>query len=197
MAKHPVEPKVVSSDALAPGYNWARQIPAPGHSAVDFEERVDFPRLHDWRLGRARQALADSQLGSILCFDNNNIRYLTSTVIGEWSRDKMCRYALLAGDGDPHIWDFGSAAVHHRLHSPWLGHGCVHAGMVGLRGTVQGGTGACCWPTDLTGRLDDPVGAPAASGFHRGAAATTRAMAKLERRRQFGVSGHCRARRPV
>ena len=87
MAKQPVEPKVVSSDALAPGYNWARQIPAPGHSAVDFEERVDFRRLHAWRLGRARQALAASGLGSVLCFDNNNIRYLTSTVIGEWSRD--------------------------------------------------------------------------------------------------------------
>ncbi len=71
-----------------------------------------------------------------MCFDNNNIRYLTSTVIGEWSRDKMCRYALLAGDGEPHIWDFGSAAKHHRLHAPWLPNACCHAGMVGLRGTV-------------------------------------------------------------
>ena len=118
---NPVEPKAISRDkvlsaeALKPGYNWARQIPAPGHSAVDFEERVDFRRLHDWRLNRARQALAASELGSVLCFDNNNIRYLTSTVIGEWSRDKMCRYALLTWNGEPWLWDFGSAAVHHRL----------------------------------------------------------------------------------
>ena len=55
MATRPVEPKPISRDkvlafeALKPGYNWARQIPAPGHSAVDFEERVDFRRLHDWR----------------------------------------------------------------------------------------------------------------------------------------------------
>jgi Xaa-Pro aminopeptidase len=143
MANRPVEPKPISRDkvatpeALKPGYNWARQIPAPGHSAVDFEERVDFRRLHSWRLNRARRALADSQLGSILCFDNNNIRYLTSTVIGEWSRDKMCRYALLTGNGEPWLWDFGSAAVHHRLYAPWLPREHCLAGMVGLRGSVS------------------------------------------------------------
>src|SRR6266436_6810003 len=127
---------MADADALKPGYNWSRQIPAPGQSAVDFEERVDFRRLHDYRLARARQALAASQLGSILCFDNNNIRYLTSTVIGEWSRDKMCRFALLTGNGDPYLWDFGSAAVHHRLYAPWLPRDHCLAGMVGLRGSV-------------------------------------------------------------
>jgi Xaa-Pro dipeptidase len=34
------------------------------------------------------------------------------------------------------IWDFGSAAKHHRLHSPWLDPANVHAGMLGLRGSV-------------------------------------------------------------
>ena len=121
---------------LDPCYAWDRAIPAPGHSGVDFERRVDFGRLHRYRLARARAALRDSDLGSLLCFDNNNIRYLTSTVIGEWSRDKMCRYALLAGDDQPHLWDFGSAAAHHRLHAPWLPVGNCHAGMLGLRGTV-------------------------------------------------------------
>jgi Xaa-Pro aminopeptidase len=130
------EPRIINPDHIDPHYDWDRAIPAPGHTGVDFEERVNFRRLHDYRLGRSRQALKNSGLGALLCFDNNNIRYLTSTVIGEWSRDKMCRYALLAGDNEPHIWDFGSAAVHHRLHSPWLPNACCHAGMVGLRGTV-------------------------------------------------------------
>jgi Xaa-Pro dipeptidase len=142
MAKELREPKVVTRDAvidpeaLKPGFNWNRPIPAPGHSGVDFEERVNFRRLHDYRLNRARQALANSKLGSILCFDNNNIRYLTSTVIGEWSRDKMCRFGLLTGNGDPYLWDFGSAAVHHRLYAPWLPDDHCLAGMVGLRGSV-------------------------------------------------------------
>jgi Xaa-Pro dipeptidase len=34
------------------------------------------------------------------------------------------------------VWDFGSAAAHHRLYAPWLPNACCHAGMVGLRGTV-------------------------------------------------------------
>jgi Xaa-Pro dipeptidase len=103
---------------------------------VDFEERVNFQRLHKYRLGRARQALARSGLGALLCFDNNNIRYHTSTTIGEWSRDKICRYALLTGSAEPHLWDFGSAAAHHRLYQPFLPTAHYHAGMLGLRGTV-------------------------------------------------------------
>ena len=95
-------------------------IPAPGTMNVDFEERVNFERLRDYRLGRARTALAASELGAVLCFDMNNIRYLTSTNIGEWARDKLMRFALLAGDASPILWDFGSAAKAHRLHAPWL-----------------------------------------------------------------------------
>ena len=130
------EPKVILPGDINPGHNWTRPIQAPGHTHVDFEERVNFRRLHDYRLARTRQALANSDLGALLCFDNNNIRYITSTVIGEWARDKMCRYTLFTGNGDPHLWDFGSAAAHHRLYSPWLPTQCCHAGMVGLRGTV-------------------------------------------------------------
>jgi Xaa-Pro aminopeptidase len=130
------ERKLISAEDIDPRHDWTRPLGAPGVMAVDFEERVDFRRLHRYRLGRARQALAKSELGALLVFDNNNIRYLTSTAIGEWARDKMCRFAVLAGDGEPHLWDFGSAAAHHRIYAPWLQPICCHAGMVGLRGTV-------------------------------------------------------------
>jgi Xaa-Pro aminopeptidase len=103
---------------------------------VDWEERWNVDRLRSYRFGRARSALAASELGAVLLFDFNNIRYVTSTHIGEWARDKMTRYALLTRGGDPHIWDFGSAAKHHRLNCPWLRPENVHAGMVGLRGAV-------------------------------------------------------------
>ncbi|MEE8515889.1 MAG: Xaa-Pro peptidase family protein [Alphaproteobacteria bacterium] len=136
MALDLAEPTIIKSKDIEPHYTWDRAIPAPGHGAVDFEQRVDFRRLHNYRLERTRMALANSELGALLCFDNNNIRYTTSTAIGEWARDKVARFSLLAGDSDPHLWDFGSAAAHHRLHAPWLPQGCCHAGMVGLRGTV-------------------------------------------------------------
>ena len=130
------ERKTISPEDIDPRHDWKRPLGAPGVMNVDFEERVDFRRLHRYRLARARQALKNSELGALLVFDNNNIRYLTSTAIGEWARDKMCRFAVLAGDGEPHLWDFGSAAAHHRIYAPWLQPICCHAGMVGLRGTV-------------------------------------------------------------
>lgn len=108
----------------------------PGSMNVDWEERWNVDRLRTYRLGRARAALAASDVGAVLLFDFNNIRYVTSTHIGEWARDKMTRYALLTRGGDPHIWDFGSAAKHHRLNCPWLRTENIHAGMVGLRGAV-------------------------------------------------------------
>jgi Xaa-Pro aminopeptidase len=113
-----------------------RPIPSPGSQNVDWEERWDVDRLRRYRLGRAREALAGGELGAVLLFDFNNIRYVTSTHIGEWARDKMTRFALLTRGGDPHIWDFGSAASHHRLFAPWLPTPNIHAGMIGLRGAV-------------------------------------------------------------
>ena len=103
----------ISAEDINPRFNWGRHLPALGTMGVDFEERVDYRRLHKYRLGRARQALENSDLGALLVFDVNNIRYLTSTKIGEWERDKLSRWALLPRGGDPIIWDFGSAAVHH------------------------------------------------------------------------------------
>jgi Xaa-Pro dipeptidase len=126
---------------LVPHWNWNRAIPQPGHMGVDFEGRVDFRRMHQYRLGRARKALANSGLGALLTFDVNNIRYLTSTKIGEWERDKLCRFALLAGDKLPVLWDFGSAAVHHRMYCDWLPNENFRAGMLGMRGTVPPSAG--------------------------------------------------------
>ena len=120
-----------------PRHRWDRPLQAPGHMQVDFEERVDFRRLHAYRLARIRQALAASDLGAVLVFDQYNIRYISSTVIGEWARDKLTRWSLLTGNGEPWVWDFGSAARHHRLHAPWIPERQSLAGLVGLRGAVS------------------------------------------------------------
>jgi Xaa-Pro dipeptidase len=114
----------------------SQRIAAPGSMTVDWEDRVNPDRLRAYRLDRAKAALAASDLGAVLVFDHNNIRYLTSTHIGEWARDKMTRYALLTRGGEPHLWDFGSAARHHRLYCPWLKPENVRGGMIGLRGAV-------------------------------------------------------------
>jgi len=112
------------------------KIGAPGPMTVDFEERVDPARLRAYRLERTKSALAATDLGALLVFDHNNIRYISGTHIGEWARDKMTRYVLLTRGGEPHVWDFGSAAKHHRLYAPWLKPENVNGGMIGLRGAV-------------------------------------------------------------
>jgi Xaa-Pro dipeptidase len=142
-----------------------RPFASPGAMTVDWEERVNPDRLRGYRLGRARAALDASDLGAVLLFDFNNIRYVTSTHIGEWARDKMTRYALLTRGGEPHIWDFGSAARHHRLNCPWLPAENIRAGMVGLRGAVAPDAGlftrAAREIRDILkaeGALDMPIG---------------------------------------
>lgn len=123
---------------LIPALDFAnRQIPAHGTMAVDFEQRVDFHRLREYRLAKAMQALEATECGAFLLFDFYNIRYTTQTWIGGALGDKMSRYALLTRDGSPHIWDFGSAAKHHKLFAPWLNPDHSHAGMLGLRGAIH------------------------------------------------------------
>ena len=107
--------------------------------AVDWEQRVDFARLRPERLERAKAALAASDLGALLLFDPNNIRYVTSTQIGEWARDKNARFALLCRDDDPILWDFGSAARHHQLYAPWLPESSWRAGVTPMRGAMPDG----------------------------------------------------------
>jgi Xaa-Pro dipeptidase len=91
-----------------------------GPNAVDWEQRVDLPRLRGERLARLKAQLEHSDLGAVLCFDFANIRYMTATHIGTWAIDKLIRFALLARGAEPIVWDFGSAARHHQLYNPWL-----------------------------------------------------------------------------
>ena len=106
---------------------------------VDFEERVDYRRLHRYRLARVKQALEKSELGALLVFDVNNIRYITSTKIGEWERDKLCRWALLTRDrrADPVGLRLGRRAS--QALCAWLEPENCKAGLIGLRGTVTPG----------------------------------------------------------
>jgi len=114
---------------------------APGHMGVDYESRVDFDRLRKYRINRAKAALNSSECGAFLLFDFYNIRYTTQTWIGGALGDKMTRYALLTRNGEPMLWDFGSAVRHHKLYSPWLKSENNRPGMLGMRGAVAPSAG--------------------------------------------------------
>src|SRR2546429_5774932 len=107
-----------------------------GVMGVDWEQRVDFERLRTRRLARIKALLAESELGALLCFDMNNIRYVAATYSGTWAMDRFVRWSLLPRDDGPIMWDFGSAARHHTLYCPWLGDGRSRAGMTNFRGAI-------------------------------------------------------------
>jgi Xaa-Pro aminopeptidase len=109
--------------------------------AVDWEQRIDFDRLRSARLARTKAKLEASELGSLLLFDPNNLRYVTSTAIGTWERDKNIRFALVPRGGDPILWDFGSAARHHQLYCPWLPESSWRAWVPPMRGAMPIETG--------------------------------------------------------
>jgi Xaa-Pro aminopeptidase len=122
-----------------------------GTTGVDWENRLDIGRLRRDRVRKLKAELDRSELGALLTFDFHNIRYLTSTHIGTWAMDKLIRFALLPRGGDPVLWDFGSAARHHQLYSPWLDephaaagrgeHYGARAGISTLRGAISPGSG--------------------------------------------------------
>jgi Xaa-Pro aminopeptidase len=112
-----------------------------GLMGVDWEERVNFERLRHDRLERIKGLLEESEIGALLCFDMNNIRYITATHIGTWAMDKLGRFCLLPQGDEPINWDFGSAARHHDLYCPWLSDGRSRAGISTLRGAMSPETG--------------------------------------------------------
>ena len=130
--------------------------------AVDWEQRADFDRLRRERLARAKEHLAESELGALLCFDMSNIRYITATHIGTWAIDKLIRFCLLPQGGEPIMWDFGSAARHHKLFCPWLGEDRSRAGISTLRGSVEGRAESVAKKIRIEleegGLLDEPLG---------------------------------------
>ena len=91
-----------------------------GMMATDVERRIDFDAMRAYRLARAREQMEKYDLGALLCFDNDNIRYITSTNLAEWARGKYVRWCVLPRGGDPVLFEIGTAAIVKRELCPWL-----------------------------------------------------------------------------
>jgi len=99
-------------------YNQPHATAGWGTMAKDWELGVDYQRLNRERFARAQAAVKAAGLGATLCFNVDNVRYITGTHIGEWVRDKFDRYALCPADGEPYLWDPAPPAK--RISSPWI-----------------------------------------------------------------------------
>ena len=99
-------------------YNRPHATASFGTQAKDWERGIDYDRLFKERLKRAQEAIKAAGLGAVICFNFDNIRYVTGTHVGEWARDKFMRYALCGTEGAPLLWD--PAAPAKRISSPWI-----------------------------------------------------------------------------
>lgn len=93
-----------------------------GQAGTDWEERINFSDLRKLRLARAKKILKESGAGALLLCRQDTIRYVT----GVWqhpaghSSPKIMRYALLAGDADPVLFEIAGADLECVVKSaPW------------------------------------------------------------------------------
>jgi Xaa-Pro aminopeptidase len=92
-----------------------------GAVSMDWQERINWPRVRRFRLDRAQAAMERHELGAILCMYDENVRYITSTLTPGWNRLKPgLRYAVLPNGGDPILFEQGDIGIHVEKHSPWL-----------------------------------------------------------------------------
>ena len=90
-------------------------------TSTDWQQRVDFDRLRRERLARAQAALEEHDLGAVILFVGENIRYVTGTFQGNWKHNIFIRYAVLTRGGDPVLFEtVGSDMECARLDAPWL-----------------------------------------------------------------------------
>ncbi|MDL2248388.1 Xaa-Pro peptidase family protein [Tyzzerella sp. OttesenSCG-928-J15] len=111
-----------------------------GFNGVDFEDNVNFDRMRKARLSRAKDSLKQAGLGAILCYDFDNIRYITGTHIGEWNRNKMNRHCLLI-DGVEQPILFDPAAPSKRQRVSWLDSKNIMPAVGSMRGTIPSEAG--------------------------------------------------------
>ena len=76
-----------------------------GSRASDFQERIDYSRLRKERLEKMRRAMKEHELEVLLCFRQDNIRYITGHNPNPFKRAHMLNYAILPKDGDPVLFE--------------------------------------------------------------------------------------------
>lgn len=104
-----------------------------GQNGIDWEAGVNYERLRKDRLARTKAKMKEFGLGALVCYDFDNIRYITGTYIGEWCRNKMNRYTILPDGAEPILFD--AAAPAKRITCPWM-EGRINPAVGSMRGAI-------------------------------------------------------------
>ncbi len=162
---------------------------SPGLHGVDWENRVDFGRLRDYRLARVRGAARGLGPRRASCCSRpatSATRRARTSATGRSTRASGTRSS--PGPGPPRIWDFGSAAKAHRLQLPqWYDETTSIGGNTGLQGAISPVVGL-----QTPSRGGDPFGP---EGGRRRRHAARRRPGRDDRLPRAAARGDRRARR--
>ena len=110
-----------------------------GLVGTDWQQRIDWSRLRQYRLNRAREAMKQAGLGAMLVMYDENVRYVTSTVTPGWCRLKPgLRYALLCEGAEPVLFEQGDIGTQINRHCPWIPKDNVRYAYSWIKGAVGG-----------------------------------------------------------
>ncbi|MGA7493994.1 MAG: Xaa-Pro peptidase family protein [Syntrophobacteraceae bacterium] len=102
-----------------PGYKKYR---GGGTQGVDFDDRIDFARMRNYRLNRVKEQLKAFNVGAILSIQEWNTRYITGTWTPAWTTPSSgLRYCMLPATANHAIlYEQGEIGYHTRQMAPWL-----------------------------------------------------------------------------
>jgi len=99
-----------------PGYRGA------SIQAVDYDQRINYERMRNYRLERVREQLKANNIGAILSMQESNSRYITGTWTPPWTTPSSgLRYCLFPVTAKHAIlYEQGEIGYHTRQMAPWL-----------------------------------------------------------------------------
>ncbi len=90
-------------------------------TSTDWQERVNFDRMRQERLARAKQMMDKHGLGALVCFVGENVRYITGVWQGNWKNNIFIRYCVLPRGGEPVLFEtVGSDLECAKIDAPWM-----------------------------------------------------------------------------
>lgn len=92
-----------------------------GVAATDWQERINIDRMRRDRLARAKEMMAKHDLGGLILFVGENVRYVTGVFQGFWKNNIFIRYCVLPRGGEPVLFETIGSDLHcARMDAPWL-----------------------------------------------------------------------------
>ncbi|MFH1651577.1 MAG: Xaa-Pro peptidase family protein [Chloroflexota bacterium] len=88
---------------------------------TDREERINYERMREFRLARAREQMAAAGLGALITWEAWNIRYITGNYVTIPTRWLESHAVVLPRNGDPYVYGGASFSPYRlRKEMPWL-----------------------------------------------------------------------------